>query len=225
MRPRYRVLPIVALLALVVALLPGCQRASYSFQPVPAAPAAPVALPGADVAPELTALSRPPEAAGKDLFRLKRILWHRKPVVAAAQRRVGVVRAARPATARGQRRPTAQTHYQPAKHLQKNAAQPGPGRHRSKAVALLLAVFLGPFGAHRFYLGYYAQGAAYLGLTAAAAFFFLLSLISLLAATASVSGFFTVTLLLTIAIEIWLGSDIVRIIANDLLPKDGDYER
>jgi TM2 domain-containing membrane protein YozV len=115
------------------------------------------------------------------------------------------------------------SRYQNKLPSQAPKAEPGTGHHRSKAIALILALLLGPLGAHRFYLGYYGQGALYLGLTALTTFFALLSLLSLLTVITSLSVFLAIAIILSLAIDGWLLSDIARILSNDLQPKDGEY--
>ncbi|WP_223827786.1 TM2 domain-containing protein [Hymenobacter armeniacus] len=93
---------------------------------------------------------------------------------------------------------------------------------RSKGVAVVLALLLGVFGAHQFYLGYVGRGFLYLGLTAAAAMFLTLGLLAI-AFGGPYGGFITVAVLVAFAVQAWLISDIVRILTGSLAPKDGEY--
>ncbi len=75
---------------------------------------------------------------------------------------------------------------------------------KSQLAALLLGIFLGGLGVHRFYLGYIGIGIAQL----------LMILLSPL------------TLFISAAVAfIWILIDIIRIATGDLKPKNGEYEK
>jgi TM2 domain len=212
-------------LLLLVSSLSGCQRATYSFQTVPTGPLADAVVPQHGTAGMvMAALPAPAKtivpAPRRPLRALRRRLTNSVPTAQPE----AVVAVRRAATNRVQRqRITPLARYQINRNGRLPDPEPGTGLHRSKAVAIILAVLFGAFGAHRFYLGYYGQGALYLGLTALATFFVLLSFLSLLTAAASFSGLLAVAFVLSLAINGWVISDIVRIITNDLKPRNGDY--
>ncbi|MBF9219857.1 TM2 domain-containing protein [Hymenobacter sp. BT662] len=106
------------------------------------------------------------------------------------------------------------------KALAPGVAEPSP--RRSKGIALVLALFLGTLGAHQFYLGYVGRGFVYLGVGALTLFFATLGILGIVFGGAY-AGFFLVAILLSVLLEAWLLSDIVRIITGSLTPKDGEY--
>ena len=225
MLPHYSARYFYFSLLLLVSCLSGCQRATYSFQTAPAGPLAGVVSPQAVTAGVvLAALPMPSKTIVDELRQPPRAMRRRLNGSAPVAQPEAVAAARRLTAGRAQwQRTTPFSHYQTKPNGRLPGPEPGAGVHRSKAVAIILAVLLGPFGAHRFYLGYYGQGALYLGLTALTVFFFLLSFLSLLTATASFSGLLAAAFVLSLAIDGWLISDIVRIITNDLRPRNGDY--
>lgn len=210
-------------LFLVVAALLGlgsCQRANYSFQPVRsnagagvAGPAAVPAVPGAPAA-----LIEPGATRGRFSSAARPRMLHN----VAAQRRNHA------AKTRPQPEPQTNTRLVRAtqrkiEHHRPAPPEPVPERHRSKGIALLLALLLGTFGAHRFYLGYYGAGAAYAGLSALTVLLLTLGFLSVVFASTSYSGFLVIALVLSFLLQGWLIADIVRIITDSLKPKNGEY--
>jgi TM2 domain-containing membrane protein YozV len=97
------------------------------------------------------------------------------------------------------------------------------GKTKSHALAIILALFAGGWGVHRFYLGYGWQGA----LQAMALPFFGLAM-----AAFQVPGGFTeiaaittgsVLLAASLALAIWRWVDFARITNESLTPKNGVY--
>lgn len=83
---------------------------------------------------------------------------------------------------------------------------PYGGPTKSKRTALLLAFFLGPFGAHRFYLGHPVSGVAMLLLN-----------LSVFAVTSNLEA----VVAITVATTVWLIVDMALIAAGKLAPRDG----
>jgi hypothetical protein len=75
---------------------------------------------------------------------------------------------------------------------------------------------LGPLGFYRFYLGYYGNGALRIGLLGLA--FLLLSL------SESNLPFASPGFAIAIGLTLWWLVDLVRVLTNDLKPKNGEYE-
>jgi hypothetical protein len=94
------------------------------------------------------------------------------------------------------------------------------GGGKSKGTAILLAIFLGTFGAHSFYMGKTVKGFAQLGLT-------LVGLGLFIAGVASVSTDGTIPAtaligyLLIFGVSIWALVDLVRILTGSLEPEEG----
>ncbi len=90
----------------------------------------------------------------------------------------------------------------------------GYSKGRSYIIALLLSVFLGPLGAHNFYLGYYLAGAGQL-----------LTFAAIVGLIATATGFGTLLLImpLVLGLGIWVLIDLILIAAQVKLPKNGDY--
>lgn len=87
-------------------------------------------------------------------------------------------------------------------------------RHRSKGIALILALLTGLYGGHRFYLGYRGQGIASIGLALLVPYLFFIG---------GIAGNSLAGILLLAGLGIWLSVDIIRISTNALKPKDGEY--
>lgn len=94
----------------------------------------------------------------------------------------------------------------------------GYSKGRSHAVAILLALFGGFLGAHRFYLGYYWHGAIYLLVTAIIVF----AVVSTATTSAWILGLLVASTLGTL-FGFWVFIDFVRVCTKTLLPKNGDY--
>jgi TM2 domain-containing membrane protein YozV len=196
-----------AAVLLAAAALASCSRSQYAFRSGPAyhaeiaAPAAPVtqatdeaALTPAPELPELSASVAPvpvpaqlaPVPTPRALARPAAVTQ----VVAAAPKNV----------TRAEQKALRRDIKQAVKQARHSAAAPRAGEGKSQLTALLLAIFLGYFGVHRFYLGYTGRGILYLGL--------LLT-----------SWLFVPLVVLAVLVTI----DIVRLITGDLTPKNGSY--
>ena len=204
-------------LLLVLALVPSaCSRASYAFRPAPSySPAVVVGGPAADC--EIAApLARSPSSL---LF-------------------------AAPASVRQGRRPPRLARRQPAASLQRVApaaplvsllpqlvirkvfaAEPLPARHRARGIALVLALVLGIFGAHRIYLGYYGAGATYLVGTVIGGTLLAVGSAALLfgGIVSGTTGYLVVGGAIVLALGIWALFDIIRILTGTLKPRKGEY--
>ncbi|UOQ99066.1 TM2 domain-containing protein [Hymenobacter sp. 5317J-9] len=221
----FHLVRVITLLACLVSA--GCQRATYSFQTPPAAPAA--------VEPQPTSLAATVETArparAKVLAGAKRVQSRRKAVAAhrqlsRTQRRFAVPEAAgsrllQPAAKRPRLSQVSRWVVDQHKAAARVADDTTP--KRSKGIAFLLALFLGVFGAHQFYLGNIGRGFIYLGLTALATLFVGLGALGILFGSTSYVGFLTVAIVLAVLVQAWLVSDIVRILTGDLAPKNGEY--
>lgn len=207
---------------LLGAALSNCQRASYSFRPAPGNVGAQVAGPGA--APAVAGAPAAFFAAGS---------LRERPILTGRPRALrGRTARHRGHAATARRQPAPRANARPFRVAQPKARdnaptpqEPAPVRYRSKGIALLLAVLLGGFGAHRFYLRYYGEGAAYLGLTALTGLFLTLGFLGLVFGSTSYSGFLVVAIVLSLLLQGWLIADIVRIITGNLKPKNGEYYR
>jgi TM2 domain-containing membrane protein YozV/ribosomal protein L40E len=93
----------------------------------------------------------------------------------------------------------------PREFYPRPAPQPEKASQGAWTVALLLAVFLGPFGIHRFYMGYTSQGVAMLFLTIA----------GLTTLCMGVGAFFL------LATGIWALVDMILICCNGIPLADG----
>ncbi|WP_212744898.1 TM2 domain-containing protein [Hymenobacter jeollabukensis] len=197
-----------AAVLLAVASFASCSRSQYAFTPAPSAyhavaaagtPVAPAAEPVAATAPstappaDLTASTVPvaPAAPRQTATPLSRPV---APVTAAP----AVVKAVTPAARKALRREVRQAVKQA--HRQAAAAPAAEGK--SQLTALLLELFLGFLGVHRFYLGYTGRGILY---------------IALLLTSWLIIPFFVLAVLTTI--------DLVMIITGDLKPKNGEYAK
>lgn len=198
------------------AALSNCQRASYSFQPAPGSMGAEIAGPSA--VPAVAGASPAFFAAGTLLGRplsASRL----RALRGTANRHRGTA-----ATARRQPAPRADAHsfrvaQRKAEDIAPTPQEPAPVRHRSKGITLLLAVLLGGFGAHRFYLGYYGEGAVYLGLSVLTGLFLTLGFLGLVFGSTSYSSFFVIAIVLSLLLQDWLIADIVRVITGHLKPR------
>jgi hypothetical protein len=104
-------------------------------------------------------------------------------------------------------------------YQQKIAPQPLPFGYRmgkSHILAILLCLFLGPLGAHDFYLGYYIAGIVKIILTALITYMAINWLPLSLGAIAYILPPF-------LLLSIWLLVDFVTICVKTKLPKDAEY--
>lgn len=211
-------LPLLALLA-----FGACQRASYSFQaPTSALPVASTSLPDAITGAPAVVLSSaastirqpasPPRRQHRSVGarRVPKSLARLQQLPLLGKQLVALPRATSRLAARQEPAPGA-----------------SPSHWRTKGIALLLALFLGGTGAHLFYLGYYGRGAAYLAATVAG---FLLLVVAVIGSIATLysggTGFMGLAIAGVILSSIvgLLGLiDIIRIITDDLKPKNGEY--
>jgi hypothetical protein len=125
---------------------------------------------------------------------------------------------ARPSAAAGVAAPAAQ-QQEPGPVAQ-------PVRYRSKGLAILLAIlsvsYL-PLSLHNFYLGYYGRGAIAIALVMVATYLVVLAFAIGLFSGAGLVGLGVAGLALLGVWFVWQLSDLVRIITNDLKPKNGQY--
>lgn len=201
---------------LLVPSLVSCQKAGYSFQPVP-------------IRSHL-----PPMAADEPLL----VAPVRELVVIPAlpkQRRTFIHvkgQAPRHTPPKVLTRPLSATlasysrshlsSRQSTNFIHRTTADVVPARHKSKAVALLLAVLIGFYGLHRFYLGYYGRGTLQL-LLAVLLLIVLLGSYGIAVASPLGVGLVTGSVLLGGLLMFWWLSDIVHIITNKLQPRNGSY--
>lgn len=99
----------------------------------------------------------------------------------------------------------------------------GPVRYRSRVIAGLLAFLTIPFGLHNFYLGYYGRGALAIALTLAGTYLMLLGLLGTIYSGTGLVGLGVVGVAIVIGCAAWQFSDLIRIITDDLKPKEGEY--
>lgn len=212
---------------LLCLVLGSCQRASYVFQPpasfrVPPAEASPPAA-----LPDLRFENARPSVAR--LARLRwhapRARWHRlqpRPVSAqpAASLLMPVAKLQPPAL-----RQVGKVAPRPRR------AVPGPERHFSKGLAVALAVLLGFFGAHLFYLGDRKLARRYLFITLACLAVGALAVpVTKWAALGSGWGGIILGLTLLgaaaagiVMVYLWSLLDAARILAGGLEPVDGKF--
>ena len=105
------------------------------------------------------------------------------------------------------------------------AAEPLPARHRARGIALVLALVLGIFGAHRIYLGYYGAGATYLVGTVIGGTLLAVGSAALLfgGIVSGTTGYLVVGGAIVLALGIWALFDIIRILTGTLKPRKGEY--
>jgi TM2 domain-containing membrane protein YozV len=103
-----------------------------------------------------------------------------------------------------------------------------PLHHRTRGTAFLLALFLGGIGSHLFYLGYHKRAVTYLLLTLAGGLLFFIGAVGLLLTLfSSGGGAYAIALLLGAvllsAVSALAVIDAIRILTDNLKPKDGEY--
>jgi hypothetical protein len=199
--------------------LGACQRASYTFQRS-AATTYQVVPPAPLVEREETALltSPRPRAVGAPRKRARFARLKHRSATQAAMVRVKTPPKSNLANAAMQVAHRGQLRQEPA---------PGatPLRHRSRGIALLLAIlsitYL-PLSLHNFYLGYYGRGALAIGLLVVGIYLLAIGFVGFLFGGApAVLGY--VGLLLLAGWTFWQIADIINIISGKLQPKDGEY--
>lgn len=102
------------------------------------------------------------------------------------------------------------------------------GGEKSQLIALLLVLFLGTLGVHRFYLGYTWQGIAQALLFVGGIGLYIAGIATLVVAAAGGAVVWpavaVIGLLLSLAGSIWVLVDLIRIVTGGLGPKDGSYD-
>ncbi|MCC3159127.1 TM2 domain-containing protein [Hymenobacter sp. 15J16-1T3B] len=192
-----------AALLLAVATFASCSRAQYAFTPAPSAYHA-VAV-EAPAPATMEAIAPPaPAAPAADL------MASAAPAAPAARPAAAPSRPAAPVTVPGAanavapatRKALHREVRQAVKQARRQAAAAPAAEGKSQLTALLLEIFLGIFGVHRFYLGYTGRGLLY---------------IALLLTSWLIIPFLVLAVLTTI--------DLVLIITGDLKPKNGEYAK
>jgi TM2 domain-containing membrane protein YozV len=110
---------------------------------------------------------------------------------------------------------------------QQPVSEPTPTHRRTKGIALLLAFFLGGFGAHLFYLGYHGRAIAYLIATAVGLVFltiaFVLAIVAILGGGGGFVALATIGAIVSGVVGLLALVDTIRIATGDLKPKNGEY--
>ena len=210
------------LLALLVGSLGACQRASYQFQPIASTtyqasaplpePESAVVTVAAPAAVRLGESHRATRRSARYRVRLPRAL------------RVAIPSLPRPCAAGV----TASVVAPASARLQRQEPGPvdKPVRHRSRTIAILLAVlsitYL-PFSLHNFYLGYYGRGALAIALLVVASSLAVLGLFAGIFSAGGIGFVGVLGIAMFAGWLIWQASDLIRIITGDLQPKDGSY--
>jgi TM2 domain-containing membrane protein YozV len=212
------------LLALVIVGIGACQRTSYSFQtsgstlqPLLRSAASSISNPGKSEA-DLQLFASSHQASHLGFLHKVAVVQRLFTPVIKLQKQSPMASEKASAVAKVENQLATKHHP---------ATETGPGRHRTKGIALLLAFFLGGFGAHLFYLGYYGRATAYL--TATLAGLVLLSIAVVMGVAAIFgggAGFVGWALAGTIVsgvVGVLALVDTIRIAIGDLKPKDGEY--
>lgn len=197
---------LVLALGIASASLSSCSRSSYSFNTK--APAylgseqVRVATPAvAEEAETATAAVAPevPVVAVAPAHQAARALANHATTPVAAKAEVAAAPAA-PAEAGQHAKFNRKAFKQELKRQMAAAPKSTTAEGKSQLVALLLNIFLGALGIHRFYLGYVGMGILYIAL------------------------FITSFLIIPgIALAVLLIIDLIRIITGSLKPKNGEY--
>ncbi|HET9504983.1 MAG TPA: hypothetical protein VFO93_15680 [Hymenobacter sp.] len=87
----------------------------------------------------------------------------------------------------------------------------------------MLALLTFPFGLHNFYLGYYGRGAFTITLTVASTYLLLLGFLGGIFSGPGLVGLGLIGLAILAWCSAWQFFDLMRIITNDLKPKNGEY--
>jgi hypothetical protein len=210
---------------LLVAGLSNCQRAAYQFQPLAATPYQ-VPAPPAD---SLRVVSEVPASVSSLASVQPRRAYRRASAALGVGLQPALSQATRLLNPLHRLRAVAAV----APVLNKMRPSPGPPddaqlHHRTRGIAFLLAIFLGGIGAHLFYLGYHKRAVTYLMVSLAGGLLLFVGAVGLLLAIfSSVGGAYLAALLvgtiLLAAISLLATVDAIRIITNDLKPKEGEY--
>jgi TM2 domain-containing membrane protein YozV len=197
---------LVLALGIASASLSSCSRSSYSFNTK--APAylgseqVRVATPAAaEEAETATAAVAPevPVVAAAPAHQAARALAHHATAPVAAKAEVATTAAA-PAEAGQTAKFNRKAFKQELKRQLAAAPKSTNAEGKSQLVALLLNIFLGGLGIHRFYLGYVGMGILYIALL--------------------ITSFLIIP---AIALAVLLIIDLIRIITGSLKPKNGEY--
>jgi len=197
---------LVLALGIASASLSSCSRSSYSFNTK--APAylgseqVRVATPAAaEEAETATAAVAPevPVVAAAPAHQAARALANHATAPVAAKAEVAAAAAA-PAEAGQHAKFNRKAFKQELKRQLAAAPKSTTAEGKSQLVALLLNIFLGGLGIHRFYLGYVGMGILYIALL--------------------ITSFLVIP---AIALAVLLIIDLIRIITGSLKPKNGEY--
>jgi TM2 domain-containing membrane protein YozV len=205
---------------LLVVGLGACQRSTYSFQRVaePEHPAVAV-VPDSSSA-VIVAPAQQPVSAVSPVVPARHQAKRRVRLAPAPMRRIQSLMTMRSAVQAVRTQTTARSQQDPL-------PSQAPERGRSRGIAFLLAVLLGAFGVHLFYLGYHGRGIAYLAAVAAAFLLLVLAGVGLLASTYGGGGGFVALALAAGIISVVVNAlsliDAVMILTNNLRPKNGEY--
>ncbi len=197
---------LVLALGIASASLSSCSRSSYSFNTK--APAylgseqVRVATPAAAEEAETATASVAPEVpvvAAAPAHQAARALANHATAPVAAKAEVAAAATA-PAEASQPAKFNRKAFKQELKRQLAAAPKSTTAEGKSQLVALLLNIFLGALGIHRFYLGYVGMGILYIALF--------------------ITSFLIVP---AIALAVLLIIDLIRIITGGLKPKNGEY--
>lgn len=197
---------LVLALAIASASLSSCSRSSYSFNTNAPAylgseqvrVAKPAATEEAETATATTEAALP-VAEVAPAHQAARALAHHAAAPLAAKAEVAAATAA-PAEAGQPAKFNRKAFKQELKRQLAAAPKSTTAEGKSQLVALLLNIFLGGLGIHRFYLGYVGMGILYIALL--------------------LTSFLIVP---AIALFVLLIIDLIRIITGSLKPKNGEY--
>lgn len=212
------------LLLLVFIVANSCQRANYQFDSSPA------------VERHLPPLAEPSESATIGIIALPVAMLPERQAFALRPIAHRLVRSSRTSAANQRLLPHLRVGNSPAAWASVTAQprqKPLPGeepeRRLTRGIAFLLAIFLGGFGIHLFYLGYHKRAITYLILSLVGStlvfigfFLFLLALFSSGGGAAFVAPLIVGAVMLN-AISVLALVDAVRILTNSLKPSNGEY--
>lgn len=197
---------LVLALGIASASLSSCSRSSYSFNAKAPAylgseqvrVAQPVAAEEAETATASTEAALPVLEAAP-VHQAARALAHHATAPQATKAEV-VTSAAAPTEASQPTKFNRKAFKQELKRQVAAAPKSTTADGKSQLVALLLNIFLGGLGIHRFYLGYVGMGILYIALL--------------------ITSFLIIP---AIALTVLLVIDLIRIITGSLKPKNGEY--
>jgi hypothetical protein len=203
--------------------LGGCQRATYSFNAVASARLLSELALAADTSSKLAparsaqslAVARVPKqpAAYQVTSRRAAAQAHRRRL--RPLRRLPRVVSVQPRASR-----------QPLHSLAPACVE--PGRHRSRTIAILLAILsitYVPLSLYNFYLGYYGRGLAAIGLEALGLYLLVVGSAGFVFGAGGLSALGLIGAILLAGWFVWQLVDVINIIRGDLKPNGGDYGR